>query len=160
MLIKVAALEAEDARIVGLVEAEAERAANAESGLEGRIETMEAFWEAAKADGTDENVIDTLKEIQEYIASDESCASAMSASIKQNADDIDALEGRMDTAEGDIDALEGRMTTVEGAVATKAEKEYVDEANEALSDKITELEGKFGEGEGSVGDMIAGRHGN
>ena len=33
---------------------------------------------------------------------------------EQNAEDIDALEGRMDTAEEDIDALEGRMDTAEG----------------------------------------------
>ena len=31
---------------------------------------------------------------------------------------INALEGRMDTAEDDIDALEGRMTTVEGVATT------------------------------------------
>ncbi len=72
--------------------AEIERATGVENGLDSRIETMEAFWAAAKADGDEGNVIDTLKEIQEYIASDESGASAMAASIKQNADDIDALE--------------------------------------------------------------------
>lgn len=168
--------------VLAAVNTEKERALGVEGGLEDRIETMEAFWEAAQADGTDSNVIDTLKEIQEYIASDETGASQMAASIKQNSDDIDALEGRMDTAEGDIDALEGRMTTaegkvttlegkvstlegemddVQGAVATKAEKTYVDEAVEALEGvdaghetRIAALEGKFGES-GSVATDIA-----
>lgn len=72
--------------------AEIERATGIESGLDSRIETMEAFWAAAQADGDESNVIDTLKEIQEYITSDESGASAMAASIKQNTDDIEALE--------------------------------------------------------------------
>lgn len=164
-----AALEAEDARIVGLVEAEAERAAGVESGLKGRIETMEAFWASAKADGDEGNVIDTLKEIQEYIVSDETGASGMLASIQQNAkaiEDMDAaykladgtlqtninnlsavvdtkaatsvveaLDGRVGTAEGDIDALEGRMDTAEA--------------------DIDALQALFGEGDGSVADMIA-----
>lgn len=95
-------------------------------------EDVDAFFK--DADMT-ESAKDTLKEIQSYIASDESGASQMAASIKQNADDIDALEGRMDTAEGAIDAVEGRMDTAEA--------------------DIDALQAKFGEGEGSVADMIA-----
>ena len=95
-------------------------------------EDVDAFF--ADADMT-EQAKDTLKEIQSYIASDESGASQMAASIKQNADDIDALEGRMDTAEGDIEAVEGRMETAEGA--------------------IEDLQALFGEGDGTVADMIA-----
>lgn len=166
---KVAALEAEDARIAGLVEAEAERAAGVESGLEARIEDMEAFWAAAKADGDEGNVIDTLKEIQDYIAGDESGASEMLAAINKNKEDIAAhvaidhnfaaadatlkseleaeiakkadatvvegIDGRLETAEGKITAVEGRMDTAEA--------------------DIDALQAKFGEGEGSVADMIA-----
>lgn len=95
--------------VLTAVNTEKERAMGVEGGLEERIETMEAFWEAAQADGTDSNVIDTLKEIQEYIAGDESGASAMAASIKQNADDIDALEGRMDTAEAALETVDSRI---------------------------------------------------
>lgn len=93
---------ADKTELSGLVTAEKERAEGIEAGLAGRIETMEAFWEAAQADGTDSNVIDTLKEIQEYIAGDESGASEMAASIKQNSDDIDVLEGKMSTVEGKL----------------------------------------------------------
>lgn len=54
------------------------------------------------------------------------------AAEKANADDIDALEGRMDTAEGKITALEGASAThavkteVEAALALKADKSVVD----------------------------------
>ena len=57
---------------------------------------------------------------------------------------------------------EGKITAVEGAVATKAEKTYVDEQVEALQgvdaglgNRITALENKFGGAEGSVEDQIA-----
>lgn len=95
--------------VLDAVNTEKERAMGVEGGLEDRIETMEAFWKAAQADGTDSNVIDTLKEIQEYIAGDESGASAMAASIQQNADDIDALEGRMDAAEDALETVDARI---------------------------------------------------
>ena len=128
----------EEARIEGLVTAEKERAMGVEGGLEDRIETMEAFWEAAAADGTDNNVIDTLKEIQEYIAGDETGASEMLASIKQNKDAIEAmdtaykaadvtLQGNIDklaetvatkAAQSDLEALEGRMDDAEEALGT------------------------------------------
>ena len=37
--------------------------------------------------------------------------------LKQKEDRVEALEGRMDTAEADIDALEGRMDTAEGNIS-------------------------------------------
>lgn len=120
----------------GLVTAEKERAEGVEAGLEERIETMEAFWEAAQADGTDSNVIDTLKEIQEYIAGDETGASEMLASIKQNSDDIKALEGRMDDAEGEIDALQADSHT---------------HANKELLDTYTQTEA-------NLADAVAKKH--
>lgn len=147
----------------GAINAEAERAKGIEGGLETRLKAVEddylkaadkaelagdisdnaAAIAAVKEDvdaffldaDMTESAKDTLKEIQSYIASDESGASAMAASIKQNADDIDALEGRMDTAEGAIEAVEGRMDTAE--------------------QEIDALQAKFGDGEGSVADMIA-----
>lgn len=70
------------------IKAEAAAREAADNALDARLDTVEAFWAAAEADGTDKNVIDTLKEIQEYITSDETGASAMAASIKQNADAI------------------------------------------------------------------------
>ena len=119
-------VEADKIELSGLISTNAEAIAAVK-------EDVDAFFK--DADMT-ESAKDTLKELQEYIASDETGASAMAASIKANSDAIDALEGRMDTAEGDIDAVEGRMTTAEGDI-------------EALKAKFE------GEEEGSIADMIA-----
>ena len=196
---------ADKEEVLAAVNTEKERAMGVEGGLEDRIETMEAFWAAAQADGTDSNVIDTLKEIQEYIAGDESGASEMAASIKQNADDIDAVEGRLDVVEDKLDTVaEGAQvnvietvkvngealtitdkavdvivptgalaskdkvaeTDLEDALATKingkAEAQALTDAVAALEGvdagqetRIAALEAKFGEGEGSVEDLIS-----
>lgn len=143
--VKVAALEAEDARIAGLVSAEAERAAGVESGLKGRIETMEAFWAAAQADGTDSNVVDTLKEIQDYISSDETGAANMLAAIEANEKaikDMDAAYKAADvTLQGNIDAkadistvnaIDGRVGALETASATYATKTELQGVSDAL----------------------------
>lgn len=84
-------LVTEIARVEGLVSAEASRASGIESALDTRLDTVEAFWAEALRDGDEKNVVDTLKEIQEYIASDETGASAMAASIKSNSDAIAAI---------------------------------------------------------------------
>lgn len=81
-------------------------------------EDVDAFF--ADADMT-EAAKDTLKELQTYIASDETAASQMAASIKANSDAI----GELETADA------------------------------AQDEKIAALEAKFGEGDGSVEDMIA-----
>lgn len=109
---------------------------NNDGGIVDRIETMEAFWAAAEADGTDSNVIDTLKEIQDYIKNDETGASNMLAAIEANekaiqkeAEDraaadqtinqsITDLSGVVGTkaAQADLTALDGRVTTAEGEI--------------------------------------------
>ena len=184
----------------GAIDAEAERAAGVESGLETRIKAVEDDYlvEADKTELSDaialkadksafdalkedvdaffvdadmtESAKDTLKELQEYIASDESGASAMAASIKQNADDIDALEERMEAAEttigtkaaqADLEAAVGRIGTLETASATHALKSEVEAAVDALElvdadfeTRIAAMEAELGEGEGSVAEQI------
>lgn len=131
------------------IAAEKERAELAEKANADAIaavkEDVDAFF--SDADMT-ESAKDTLKELQEYIASDETGAAAMAASIKQNADAIDAVEGR--------------MTTVEGAVATKVEQEAyntkvaeLEGADEAIEGRLDDIEAVLGSGEGSVADQIA-----
>ena len=140
--VKVAALEAEDARIAGLVSAEVERAEGIEADFETRISAMETFWDVTE---DNDGVVNKLKEIQSYIASDESGAAAMAGNIKDNADAIaehvaldhdfgkaDATlkeelmgvingkvaQGDFDAVEGRVDVLEGEMDVVEGKVST------------------------------------------
>lgn len=201
---KVAALEAEDARIAGLVTSEAETARAAEKANADAIaaikEDVDAFFK--DADMT-ESAKDTLKELQTYIASDETAASEMAASIQQNKKAIEdhvatdhdfasadaalkaelegkigakadstvvegisgkvtTLEGEMDAVEGKVTTLEGQMTAVQGAVATKVEQEAyntkvteLEDADETQVERISALEAKFAEGDGSVEDMIS-----
>ena len=54
---------------------------SADSALDERLQAVEAFLKEAELDTDDKNVIDTLKEIQEYIKSDETGASEMLAAI-------------------------------------------------------------------------------
>lgn len=84
------------------ISAETTRAQGVESGLDSRIVTLEAFF--AGADTGAETVIDTLKEIQNYIANDQTGASAMLASIQQNTDAIAAEKTRAETAESNLSA--------------------------------------------------------
>ena len=158
---KVAALEAEDARIVGLVEAEAERAAGVEVGLNERLEEVEAFFKLAEGEQLD-TALDTLKEIQDYVTGEGAAADQMVEDIAANRKAIEdhiatdhdfaaadsalksELEGKINAkaAQADLETLEGRVETAEGAIEDNA-------------GAIAALEAKFGEGEGSVADMIA-----
>ena len=169
----------EEARIEGLVTAEAERAVAVEEDFEERIAKMEVFWETTEdSDG----IVNKLKEIQDYITSDETGAATMAGNIQANTQAIEAmdtaykaadttLQGNIDTlsgvvdtkaAQSDLEALDGRVEVVEGAVATKVEQSVYTEkvaalegADSALSGRIATLEGKFGGAEGSVEDQIA-----
>lgn len=169
----------EEARIEGLITAEAERAAGVEGGLDERLAEVEAFFKLAEGEKLD-TALDTLVELQTYITGEGAAADQMVLDIAANtkaiedmdkaykeADgtlqgNIDTLSGTVNGIDGRVTTLEGKMTTVEGAVATKAEKTYVDEqvqalqgADTGLGNRITALENKFGGAEGSVEDLIA-----
>ena len=87
---------------------------NADNALDERIDKLEAFFEGADHDGEDgglKDALDTLVEIQDYITTEGAAADQMVKDIKQNADDIDALETRMGTAEEEIDAIQADLDT-------------------------------------------------
>lgn len=83
----------DDTAIKGLLTNETNRATAAEDALAVRIAKAEAFLNEANLDAEDgsNNVIDTLKEIQEYIARDETGAAGMLTSIQNNANAITAI---------------------------------------------------------------------
>lgn len=117
------------------IAAEKTRAEGVEGGHETRIAAMETFFKFASEEEKNA-AYDTLKELQDYIEGDASAAAQMTQSIQTNANDIDALEGRMNTAEGEIDTLQSglakeitdRQTAVTGAIDTA--KGYTDSALE------------------------------
>lgn len=128
--------------------------------LQGEIDAQSLTLADVKADvdaffkdaDLTESAKDTLKEIQSYIDSDAEAAGAMTASIQQNAQDIDAVEGRLDvvepkvtTLEGEMDAvelragtLEGKMTTVEGKVDVLEGKAHTHTFVESELNKIAD----------------------
>ena len=93
------------------IDNEVTRATGVEADFETRISTMEVFWKSA--DNSTE-VVDTLTEIQNYITNDKTGAAGMLESIQGNAQAIEGLDGRLDTAETDINNLEARTEAVEG----------------------------------------------
>lgn len=125
---------ADKTELEGKITAEAQAREAADNALDLRVDEIEKFF-AVTGEEQIKEAYDTLVEIQTYIDEHGEAAAEMVKNIATNASDIDALEGRMDTAEGDIDNLEGRMTTAEN--------------------EIDALQALFGSGEGSVSDMIA-----
>ena len=170
---KVKALEDEDARIVGLVDAEVERATGVEAGLEGRLTKVEAFFDTKDAEGNTveiDKALDTLVEIQKYISEDGTAADKMVEDIAANAKAIEDMEVAykdadtnlqkdIDKNKEDIASVAGRMTTaegkisgLEGSVAAKAEKTYVDEQIQALQGEDTSIKGRLDTLESAIGE--------
>lgn len=118
---------------------EQSRAEGVEANHESRIATMETFFKEADIDASQE-FIDTLKEIQTYIADDKTGAAAMSASIQANKTAIETENGRAEGVESD---LQSQITT-EATTARAAEKEN--------ADAIAVLNGSA---EGSVAKAVA-----
>ena len=122
--------------------------------LQGNIDTVSGAVERL-TNGVSAEEIDGVNDLIQYVKDHGTEVTGMQGDIADNAEAIEGVAGRVDTLEGEMDA-------VEGAVATKAEKTYVDEAIEALegadeglAGRIATLEGKFGGADGSVEDQIA-----
>lgn len=121
--------------------------------LQGNINTVSAAVERL-TNGVSADEIDGVNDLINYVKEHGTEVTGMQEDIAKNVEDIANVVGRVGTLEGEMDA-------VEGAVATKAEKTYVDEQVQALQgvdtglgNRITALENKF-TGDGSVEDMIA-----
>lgn len=117
------------------IAAEQTRAEGVESDHEERIDRIEIFFASADP-GASEQLVDTLKELQEYITSDTTGAAAMAANIQTNTTDISGLTTRMTTAESNITTLQSglasettsREAAVTGAINTA--KAYTNSALE------------------------------
>lgn len=88
---------------------------------DGRIETIEAFFKEADIDASQE-FIDTLKEIQSYIADDKTGATKMAESIKGNKDAIDVLNGDSSTVGSVAKAVADAKTALESEIVKKVDK--------------------------------------
>lgn len=110
--------------------------------LQGNIDTVSAAVERL-TNGVSAEEVDGVNDLIQYVKDHGTEVTGIKADIKANADAIDAIEAdylkAADKTElaGDIDALEGRMTTAEGAIATKAAQADL----EALAGRVTTVEG-------------------
>lgn len=131
----ISALQAKDEALV-------QKDADLQAAIDAVTEDVNAFF--ADADMT-EAAKDTLKELQTYIANDETAASQMAASIKANSDAIGELETADAAQDEKIAALEAKFGGDEGTVEdliADARQEAIDtaagdattKANQALVD--------------------------
>lgn len=160
--------------VQGAVDAEIERATGVESGFETRIKAIEDdYLKAADktelqngidavngaierlTNGVSADEVDGVNDLINYVKEHGTEVTGMQEDIAENAEAISGVSGRVGT-------LEGKMTTVEGAVATKVEQSVYDAkvaelagADTALGNRITALEAKHGDGEGTVESLIA-----
>lgn len=144
-------LEGKITEVSTAVATEKSRAEGIEAGLETRLAAVEADYLKAVdktelqnnintltgvvetlRDGIDAEKVDGVKDFIKYVEEHGSEVTGIKEDIEANAEAIEGVAGRMTTAEG-------KITAVEGAVATKAEKTYVDEAIQNLVDIDNDL---------------------
>lgn len=132
--------------VAGNLANEVKRAGDAEAALDARLDTVEVFFESALKDSDGQQVIDTLKEIQDYIKSDETGAANMLASINANAAAIEAETTRATAKEGELaKAVADEKTRAEAAeLANKNAAAAAKFAADAAQADVDTLEGKVG----------------
>ena len=136
--------EAQDGKIKNnedAIKAEKERAEGIEAGLRTDVNKVLTFFDVdpAKSD----ELVDTLRELQEYIASDESGAATMAENIQKNAKAISDEADRAKKAEADLqDNIDDVKTKLLGANATygtdsiSTVKKLAEDAGKAASDNL------------------------
>ena len=87
------------------------------SNLDERLEIVEVFF-ASTQPGVSEDLVDTLKELQAYIAQDESGAAAMLGNIQKNSTDIETINESITSLNTNITTLEGNITSAENNAKT------------------------------------------
>ena len=110
------------------------------TALTGRVSTLET--KVATAEGTIASNTDRIKAVEDSIGTvpDGSTVMGIIRDIQESAYDDTAVRALIKTNADDIDALEGRMATAEGNISANASNIT------ANGDRITALEGKVGEG--------------
>ena len=120
---------------------EQSRAEGVESNHESRIATMETLFKEADIDASQE-FIDTLKEIQTYIADDKTGAAAMAASIQENKTAIETEATTARAAEkANADAIAVLNGSADGSVA-KAVADARTALEAEIAKKVDKVEGQ------------------
>lgn len=128
----VAKVGSESDTLKGLIQAEASRADTAEKANAAAIAAVKADVDAFFADADlTEDAKDTLKELQEYIASDETAASEMLASIN-------GIKSRLNGLGEDAGAVKDYVDNAISAL-TSGDLADVQQALEELTDYVGEI---------------------
>ena len=138
--------------VAGNLANEVKRAQDAETGLNSRLSEVETFFEFTSEE--DKNLAyDTLKEIQDYIVSDQTGAANMLQSIQNNKAAIDVINSTDATKEGSLakvaadaaKAVADEKTRAEAAeLANKNAAAAAKSAADAAQADVDALEGKVG----------------
>lgn len=123
---QVATNTAEIAKISANLATEISNREAADKALSDRLDSIDAFFEAADHDGEDgglTDALDTLKEIQAYLNGEGGAAGGLIDRIAANEEAIDdlndivkdggTLEVRVDALEGEVSAVKSRTSTLE-----------------------------------------------
>lgn len=152
--VKVKALEDEDARIVGLVEAEAALARAEEDKLDARLVEVETFFKTAEGETLDE-ALDTLVELQTYLTGEGAAADQMVKDIAANKTAIeDHVATDHDFAAADV-TLKSEIMTEVNKKADKTTVEGIDGRVGVNEGKISALEGRMDSAESAIGGLEA-----
>lgn len=152
--VKVKALEDEDARIVGLVEAEAALARAEEGKLDARLAEVETFFETAEGETLDK-ALDTLVELQTYLTGEGAAADQMVKDIAANKKSIeDHVATDHDFAAADV-TLKSEIMTEVNKKADKTTVEGIDGRVGVNEGKISALEGRMDSAESAIGGLEA-----
>ena len=103
--------------------------------LQGNIDTVSGALERL-TNGVSAEEVDGVNDLIQYVKDHGAEVTGMQEGIADNADAIEGVAGRMDTAEDEIDALQG-------AVAGKVEQSAYDAKVEALEGADTALAGRL-----------------
>ena len=144
----------EEARIEGLVTAEAAKAREEEGKLDARLVEVETFFKTAEGETLDE-ALDTLVELQTYLETEGAIADQMLLDIAANATAIEEMDEAYKAAD---ETLQGNIDDLADVVATKADAEDVEAIDgrvEVVEGKVTTLEGKVATLEGEMDDVQA-----
>ena len=135
----------------------------ADNALSGRLDSIEAFFEAADHDGEGENglmdALDTLKEIQEYLNGDGTAAQSVVGRIAANEEAIGALQGIVEdggTLEARVDDNEEAIATLKDIVDGYTAKTSIKNAIEAAQDAADNAQADLDTLESVVGDANSG----
>lgn len=121
---QVATNTADISKVTADLSAEISSREAADKVLSDRLDSIDAFFEAADHDGEDgglTDALDTLKEIQEYLNGEGEAAGGLIDRIAANEDAINALNNIVKdggTLEVRVDALEGEVSNVKSRTST------------------------------------------